>query len=42
MRYDYLGPYIHGLAEYRIGGEVGFINKKGEIVDKNKICKKNI
>ena len=35
MRYDYFGPYIHGIAEYRIGGEVGYINKKGVIVKKN-------
>lgn len=35
MKYDYLGPYIHGIAEYRIGFEVGYINKKGEKVKKN-------
>jgi len=32
-KFDYLGPYVHGIAEYRIGGEVGFVNKKLEKVD---------
>lgn len=33
-KYDYKGPYINGIAEYRIGGEVGFINKNSEKVDR--------
>ena len=32
MKYSYLGPFIHGVAEYRIGGEVGYVNKKNEKV----------
>lgn len=32
MKFNYLGPFIHGIAEYRINGEVGYINKKAEIV----------
>lgn len=35
-KFDYLGPYIHGVAEYRIGGEVGFVNKKLEKINKPK------
>jgi hypothetical protein len=42
MKYDYLGPFIRGVAEYRIGGEVGYVNRNDEIVDKNGIpVKKN-
>jgi hypothetical protein len=35
MKYNYLGPYIHGVAEYRINGEVGYVNKKSEKVHIN-------
>lgn len=33
-RFDYLGPFIHGIAEYRIGGNVGYINEEYKEVDK--------
>lgn len=33
--FDYLGPFLNGVAEYRIGGIIGFINKKYEIINKN-------
>ena len=32
MKFNYLGPYIHGVAEYRIDGEIGYVNKKKEKV----------
>lgn len=32
MKYNYLGPYIRGVAEYRIDGEIGYVNKKNEKV----------
>ncbi|MEI6555175.1 MAG: hypothetical protein WCL70_06275 [Paludibacter sp.] len=35
MKFNYLGPFIHGVAEFRINGEVGFVNKYGERVDMN-------
>ena len=34
MKFDYIGPFIHGIAEYRIGFEVGYINKKHEIISR--------
>lgn len=41
-KYDYLGPCIHGICEYRIGGEVGYVTPSGVVVNKNKVMiKKN-
>lgn len=34
MKFDYTGPFIHGIAEYRIGFEVGYINKKYKIISR--------
>lgn len=34
-KFDYIGPFIRGIAEYRIGGEIGYIDKKGKIISNN-------